>query len=286
MTPPTPLPRLGFLGVGWIGRHRLEAVAASGMATVAMVADPSAAAATEAARLAPGAAVGTSLDDLLGAALDGLVIATPSALHAEQSIAAMQEGVAVFCQKPLARTSAEARRVVDAARIADRLLGLDLSYRHLEGAGILQRLSRDGELGEIFAVDVTFHNAYGPDKAWCHDRALSGGGCLIDLGVHLVDLALWMLDFPEVRGVTSRLFARGRPFVPLNGGVEDYVSARLDLATGAAVSLSCSWNLPAGQMPSFAWRSTAPGAAPPSRTSTARSMIFAPSGTAAPLARC
>jgi predicted dehydrogenase len=247
MMPQARRPRLGFLGTGWIGRHRLAAIVSSGVAEVAMVADPSPAAAADAARLAPAAAVRATLDEMLNEDLDGLVIATPSALHAEQAIAAMERGLAVFCQKPLARTSAEARQVVDTARDTDRLLGLDLSYRHLAGASDLRRLIHDGELGSVFTADVTFHNAYGPDKAWCRDRALAGGGCLIDLGVHLVDLALWMLDFPAVTGVTSRLFANGRPFQPVNGGVEDFVSARLDLATGATVSLACSWNLPAGQ---------------------------------------
>ena len=65
--------------------------------------------------------------------LDGVVIATPSALHAEQSIAALESGLAVFCQKPLGRDAAEAAAVVAAARRADRLLGVDLSYRHLDG---------------------------------------------------------------------------------------------------------------------------------------------------------
>jgi predicted dehydrogenase len=247
MTAPARRPRLGFLGTGWIGRHRLEAVAASGVAEVAMVADLSPSAVASASRLAPGAAVGTTLADLLDADLDGLVIATPSALHAEQALAAMARGLAVFCQKPLARTSNEARLVVDAARAADRLLGLDLSYRHLAGAAALRRLIIQGELGEIFAADATFHNAYGPDQPWCRDRGLAGGGCLIDLGVHLVDFALWAMDFPTVTGATARLFTGGRPFRPVDGGVEDYVSARLDLDTGATVSLACSWNLPVGQ---------------------------------------
>jgi predicted dehydrogenase len=48
----------------------------------------------------------------------------------------------------------------------------------------------------VFAVDLVFHNAYGPDKPWFYDPELSGGGCVMDLGVHLVDLALWSLDFP------------------------------------------------------------------------------------------
>src|SRR4051812_18581922 len=100
-------PRLGFLGVGWIGRHRMEAILAGDRADAVAIADPSPEMAQAAAALAPGAACVEGLDGLLGLDLDGLVIATPSALHAEQSITALERGVAVFCQKPLGRTAAE-----------------------------------------------------------------------------------------------------------------------------------------------------------------------------------
>jgi predicted dehydrogenase len=175
------------------------------------------------------------------------VIATPSALHAAQAIAALERGLAVFCQKPLARTASEARRVIDAARAADRLLSVDLSYRCTAGMMEIRELVRQGELGDIYAVESVFHNAYGPDKAWFRDMALAGGGCVIDLGSHLVDLALWTLDYPALRSATSRLFAGGKPLRAGGRDVEDYATARLDLETGATIQLSCSWNLPAGR---------------------------------------
>jgi predicted dehydrogenase len=219
-------PRLGFLGVGWIGRHRLEAIAASRLAEVAAVADPALPEALD------------SIDELLERELDGLVIATPSAFHAEQAIAALDAGLAVFCQKPLACSASEARRVVGAARRADRLLAIDLSYRFTRAAQALR--ARVADIGEVGAVELAFHNGYGPDRPWFYDRELAGGGCLIDLGTHLVDLALWTLGWPGVERVDGRLLERGRH------GVEDYALARIDLETGAAVSLACSWNLPTG----------------------------------------
>jgi predicted dehydrogenase len=106
---------------------------------------------------------------------------------------------------------------------------------------------QEGALGRVYAVDLVFHNAYGPDKAWFYDPRLSGGGCVIDLGIHLVDLALWTLGFPAVTGATSRLYAKGMPLGEVHGQVEDYALARLDLENGAAMQLTCSWNLPAGQ---------------------------------------
>lgn len=243
----TRLPRLGFLGTGWIGRHRLEAVEASGAARVAAVVDPVPANAEAARATAPEAAVLGSLDELLDADLDGVVIATPSALHADQSVAALDRGLAVFCQKPLGRSAEETARVVDAARAADRLLGVDLSYRFVEGARVVRDLVRGGELGTVYAADLVFHNAYGPDKPWFYDPALSGGGCVIDLGIHLVDLALWTLGHPGVAGLTARLFAAGAPLDGRTDVVEDYAVATLDLEGGSVVRLACSWNLPAGR---------------------------------------
>src|SRR3954447_5567223 len=143
-------PRLGFLGVGWIGRNRLEAVARSQVANIVAVADPSPENAKAATGAVPCQAV-ESLEELLALNLDGLVIATPSALHAEQARTALERGVAVFCQKPLARTAAETASVVELARQRDKLLGIDLSYRFVEAVRRVRELVRSGELGSIYA---------------------------------------------------------------------------------------------------------------------------------------
>src|SRR5947199_8690489 len=93
-------PRLGFLGVGWIGRNRMEAIAAAGVADVVCVADAVPDAAADAAE-AVGAQVAPAEDLLAGVGdLDGVVIATPSALHAAQSITAPGNGLAAVCQEP------------------------------------------------------------------------------------------------------------------------------------------------------------------------------------------
>jgi predicted dehydrogenase len=238
--------RIGFLGVGWIGRHRMEVMLATGGIEAAAIADPSPDMVRSAVELAPQAERAETLDDLLGLDLDGVVIATPSALHAEQSIAALERGLAVFCQKPLGRTAAEAQAVVEAARRADRLLMVDLSYRHTAAAQKIRELVSAQALGRVFAADLVFHNAYGPDKPWFYDPALSGGGCVMDLGVHLVDLALWMLDFPQVEAVSSTLLAGGAPLGAADRQVEDYAVAQLELAGGASVRIACSWRLQAG----------------------------------------
>jgi len=235
----TTLPRLGFLGVGWIGRNRMEALTREGLAEVAALADPQAEALATAAEAAPAAERAATLEELLERDLDGVVIATPSALHAEQAIVALERGLAVFCQKPLARDAEETRRVLAAARAADRLLDVDLSYRHVEALRAARRLVESGAIGRLHSLDLAFHNAYGPDKAWFTDPELAGGGCLIDLGTHLVDLALWLTGAAEVAVETARtLSLRGH-------AVEDQASAVLTLGEVRA-QLACSWFQPAG----------------------------------------
>jgi len=241
------LPRLGFLGVGWIGRNRMEVIAKHQAAAVTLIADTVPQNTEAALQTAPQARSVTSLNEMLTAETDGIVIATPSAGHAEQTITALKAGKAVFCQKPLGRNSEEIKQVVEAARQANKLLGVDLSYRHTRAMQAVYQVVQSGELGNIYAVELTFHNAYGPDKAWFYDPKLSGGGCVIDLGVHLVDLAFWSLNFPAVERVTSSLFAKGQRIQNNTEVVEDFATAGIDLETGTHISLSCSWNLPAGQ---------------------------------------
>ena len=239
-------PRIGFVGVGWIGRHRMQAIIEQNNVDIAAIADALPATAAEAARLAPEAKLLSSLEDVLDAGVDGVVIATPSAMHAKQSIRALERGAAVFCQKPLGRTAAEVEAVIEAARAADRLLAVDLSYRFTEAMQRIRDLVVRGELGHVYAIDLVFHNAYGPDKPWFYDPALAGGGCVMDLGVHLVDLALWTLGDARVSIVSARLFAGGEMLTKPAERVEDYATATLELDTGAVARIACSWRLQAG----------------------------------------
>lgn len=237
---------IAFIGTGWIGLNRMKSLLDQDIATAVAVLDPDVVNARAAAKAAPGAIIARNFDELLSTKPEAVVIATPSAMHASQCVTALENGMAVFCQKPLARTAEEAGQVISAAHRADKLLGVDLSYRYTDGMQKIYESKND--LGKIYAVDLVFNNAYGPDKSWFFNKRLSGGGCLIDLGVHLIDLALWMLDFPAVSKVTSTLFSKGKMFEYDNSeSVEDYVSAQLETVNGVMIRLVCSWNLPAGQ---------------------------------------
>ena len=223
----------------------MSAVVEQDIVDVIAVADADAAAREQAAALAPAAAAVTTFDEVLALEPDGVVIATPSAMHAAQSIAALNRGVAVFCQKPLGRHASEVREVIAAARDANRLLGVDVSYRHTEGLSRMRGLVQEGCIGRVFAMDLTFHNAYGPDKPWFYDIQQSGGGCLLDLGVHLVDFLYWTFDEPT-RRVTGHVFAAGQPLSPGDQQVEDYATGEIEFASGAIARVACSWKSSAG----------------------------------------
>jgi predicted dehydrogenase len=240
-------PRLGFVGLGWIGRTRLQSVVEADVAQVSALHDLTPEAVQQAQKLAPEAALFSSFHELLDQDLDGVVIATPNRFHAEQSIAALARGIAVFCQKPLGRSASETRNIVEVARNANRLLGVDLSYRHIPAMQQVSSLVTSGALGKVFAVDAKFHNAYGPDKQWFYDYGLSGGGCMLDLGVHLLDLALEPLGVPGIARTEGALFSEGRRLAKPARQVEDYATAQIQVAGDTVINLSCSWNLHAGR---------------------------------------
>lgn len=239
-------PRLAFVGVGWIGMNRLRALTREECAEAALIADPNRNAVRSALELAPNAATSEDLESVLRSDVDGVVLATPSGMHFEQAIRALEAGKHVFCQKPLGRTADETGAVLAAARRADRLLGIDFCYRHAEAMQAVRDVVRSGQIGDVFAADLVFHNAYGPDKSWALDARLAGGGCLIDLGIHLVDLLHWTLDDARVLRVDGAHYREGARLRLPADEIEDYASAELDLDTGARVRLACSWHFSIG----------------------------------------
>lgn len=171
-------------------------------------------------------------EDLLEMGLDAVVVSTPNALHAAQAAAALRAGLDVLVQKPLATTAPDARTLVALARESGRVLFVDHTYRFLETTVAFQRaFERDRPAGPITAV---FHNVYGPGKAWSRDPALAGGGALMDLGVHLIDLAL-LLTRPADVHLRSAVLGRARGLA-----VEDDARLVLDL-DGRAVEVHVSW---------------------------------------------
>lgn len=238
---------LACIGVGWIGRNRMKAIIDSGYADIAAIVEPNEQNAQEALKLVSSAKICIDSSEIYNIDIDGVVIASPSALHAQQALDALRAGKSVFCQKPLGRTAQEVREIVKASELADRLLSVDLSYRYIKAFQEVLKVVQSDELGKIIGVDLVFHNAYGPEKPWFYNYNLSGGGCVIDLGVHLIDMAMLCLNFPEVRYLSSALYNRGRKLQSNDKEVEDFAKVFIITKDNITISLDCSWHLSAGK---------------------------------------
>lgn len=238
--------RLGFLGLGWIGLNRLQAVSDHPQVEIAAVSDPADAACDAALQVCPGAVRCEGLSSLLAQSLDGVVIATPSGQHFDQVLEAIRAGVAVFCQKPLTRNADQAAQLIASARATDVLLAVDYCYRYVKGMDQLQQMVRSGELGTLVAIDLVFHNAYGPNKSWALDPTQSGGGCVIDLATHLIDLALWATGDLPADQIASHLYRQGNPLPNPEQQIEDTGFAQWRLDDRIHVRLACSWNASMG----------------------------------------
>jgi predicted dehydrogenase len=236
--------KLGFLGLGWMGKNRMEAIINSGLGLPVLLADTNTALFDDLRKQYPEAEFTDEINYQTD--LDGLVIATPSALHAAQAVDALNAGIPVFCQKPLAKNLEETELVVKTAEKNNLLLDVDFSYRQTEALKKLNEIIKSGEIGEIFSAQLIFHNAYGPDKPWAYNPALSGGGCLIDLGIHMVDMLLLLTGFPEALKAEGTLYSKGN-IIKDRKEVEDFASANILLDNGISAYLSCSWNNSIGQ---------------------------------------
>ncbi len=232
--------RLGFIGCGWIGRKRLAALAKNPIVQIAALVEPDAAARAAASNITPKAKIYDSYEDLLETQLDGVVVSTPNNLHPEQAERALLRGISVFCQKPIGQSATQTRRVILTAQKMNRLIMTDFCYRTTKGIEQICKLVRAGVLGHLYFVDLTFHNSYGPDKEWYYKAENAGGGCLLDLGIHLIDLALWIAACSKVSNCSSRLYAKGKA-LDVSSKLEDHAIVSADLLNGTHIALNCSW---------------------------------------------
>ena len=185
----------------------------------------------------------TDYQDLLAQGdIDAVSICLPNYLHAPVTIAALEAGKHVLVEKPMARTAVEAQTMIDAAEEHNRTLAVGMNYRWLLSphARYLKHLIEDGRLGEVYYVRSvalrrrTFLRGH---KTWFSDKERSGGGGLVDMGPHMLDLAMWLSgDFSPVRvsGVT-------RTAIMVDTDVDDLASALVGLAGGATISLEITW---------------------------------------------
>lgn len=236
--------RILCAGLGWIGSLRLEAIRGLDWIEVVGLSDPCREAVSGVAVSFPGAQVANSYEHLLSIPADGVVIATPNSLHFSQIQAALRQSLAVFCQKPIGLNSNEVVQNVELAKEKNLSLECDLSYRYLSATSKVRELILSQALGEVLTAHCVFHNSYGPDKQWYFNRNLSGGGCLMDLGIHLIDLNGWLLNLGLPKSSHARFHIyRELQQAEIHEPVEDFASAFLSYQGGPQVFIQCSWNL-------------------------------------------
>jgi predicted dehydrogenase len=137
------------------------------------------------------------------------VICTPTKFHAPAALAALRAGKHVLCEKPLARSSMEAEEVVEAAETRGLVLKTGFNYRYMEHVRKTKDLIAKGAIGPLYCLRCRYGHGGRPDyeKHWCTDQELSGGGVLLEQGIHVIDLVRYLFDEPtQVLAETSRWF--------------------------------------------------------------------------------
>jgi len=249
--------RVAVVGCGGMGRNHAQNVVDAGHHVVAGVDVNEGARDGFAAEFDAGAFAdtGTMLDEM---APDAVVVTTPNAFHKEAAVAALQRGVPVLCEKPLADSLDAAERIADAARESAAFCMVGFHNRFSAAADLAVAYREDGRFGEVSHVEGEYVRRRGVPGvgSWFTDADLAGGGAVVDIGVHLVDFALYLAGFPEVAEVsaTTRSEFGGREdYVDPDGWsghgsggtgafeVEDSASAFLRCADGTTMSLEVAW---------------------------------------------
>ena len=259
--------KLGVIGGGAVGKKHADAIRAAGD-EVAYVVDVKAATGHEFAQ-AYDARFCESPEPLWeDPSVDAVVIAVPNFLHKTIAIDALRAGKDVLIEKPLALNRQECEQIGNVVDETARVLQVGFVHRYTGVGKEAKRLIDTGSLGEIYYAQALLCLRRGVPGLgrWFTNRQLSGGGCLIDVGVHLIDLALYLLDFPEVHDLRGQTFGNfgvrmgdysyeemwsGPPDLGGICDVEDAVQAWIRFANGAVLDLHVAWagNYPNKWMP-------------------------------------
>lgn len=252
--------------MGWAGETHLKSYLQVPNIQAVAVADPRAERLAELNETYELEAVYTDYEQLLKRDdIDAISVCTPNQLHAPVSIAALKSGKHVLCEKPLARNATEAEAMAHAAIDNNRVLKTAFNHRERGDVQLLKQAIEKGELGRIYHAKATWMRRQGiPGMGgWFTSRELAGGGPLIDLGVHVLDMAMYLLGEPNVEAVSAATYAelgpRGRgsrQSEHRKGGdgayeVEDLATAFIRLAGGVTLLLEASWAVYGSQEDDF-----------------------------------
>ena len=239
--------RVGVVGLG-IGRSHIEGWRQHPQVDVVAVADADAARAAQVADQYGIASRHTRAEDLLAAeALDAVSICTPNKFHLPLTLAAFEAGCHVLCEKPMALNATEGQAMLDAARRANRRLMINFSYRFSAASRQLKAQVDAGVFGDFYFGRSVWHRRRGMPGfgGWFGTKALAGGGPLIDLGVHRLDLALWLMGHPRPTWVLGSTYDPIASAAARQAGkafdVEDLAAAMIRFDNGASLVLEASW---------------------------------------------
>lgn len=170
--------------------------------------------------------------------VDAVIIATPTSTHTDIAIDCLNAGKDVLVEKPLARTYAETKKIVDAAKKNKRKLMVGMNLRYRPDTMLLRSFINSNEIGEPFYVKCGWIRKQSSSEKWFTKKEESGGGVIIDLGIHILDLALWLLDYPEITSVSTQNFYH------FTKNVEDTSINCIKCKNSAVINLEVSWSLP------------------------------------------
>ncbi|WP_064091847.1 Gfo/Idh/MocA family protein [Rossellomorea aquimaris] len=246
--------RMGIIGVGGIAqtRHIPTFIKLSDTVTIEGISDINPITAQTVAEKFTISKVYNDYRDMFKH-VDAVTICTPNKFHADIAIAALEAGVHVFCEKPMAMTPLECQQMIDAAEKADKVLAIAYHYRFMKDSRAAKRVITEDEIGEpMVARARAIRRRKVPGWGVFTNKELQGGGSLIDYGCHFLDLSLWLLGNPipvEVTGTTYNKLSRMPDQVNQWGDfdkesfeVDDHVTAYIKFHNGASMLFETSWS--------------------------------------------
>jgi Predicted dehydrogenases and related proteins len=256
--------RIGFIGCGGIanGKHLPGMAQQTEFVDLVAFCDLIPERAEKAAKEygTPDAKTYTDYHDLLAdPTIDAVHVLTPNISHCEISVAALEAGKNVLCEKPMAATEADAKKMLEARDKSGKLLTIGYQYRHFPINQIAKKVVEDGHLGDIYYAEATYLRRRGvPTWGVFTDKSKQGGGPLIDIGTHALDLTLFLMQNYEPEYVVGTAFEKlGRLLEPKDQGqtfmgkqvswdnktfeVEDSAIGHIKMKNGAVINLRASW---------------------------------------------
>ena len=254
--------RIGISGAGTMGRIHAESYRRSGKAEVVAICDSNKDKLEEAKRRLGIEKGFTEFEEMLEEDLDAVSICTPNFLHFPQALSALERGCHVLLEKPMALNSQEAKKIVEKAEETGKILMMGMTWRFMRPYQYIRELAQEGEFGDIYYAWGKWLRRRGVPGlgGWFTTKKMSGGGPLIDIGVHVLDCILWIMDFPKVERVCGFVFEKfgfeaGEGDWPppeakhphdLKTGVfdvEDFGGGLIFLEGGKVINLEVSWAL-------------------------------------------